>query len=62
MEATGLGGTLWKVPRRGGTPEPWGDLEDIHTFDYDISPDDRSVTYPREIRSGDLFVLEDIQW
>jgi TolB protein len=62
MQATATGGKLFKVKSTGGTPQPVTELDDIHTFDYDFSPDGASLIYPRVIRSGDLFVLENVHW
>jgi Tol biopolymer transport system component len=62
MQDAGLGARLWKIPAGGGRPGRFRDFSDIHTFDYDLSPDGKSVVYPREVLSGDLFVLEEVSW
>jgi Tol biopolymer transport system component/class 3 adenylate cyclase/predicted Ser/Thr protein kinase len=62
VQATAAGGRLFKVKAQGGEPRPVAEIDDIHTFDYDLSPDGRSLVYPRVIRSGDLFVLENVHW
>jgi serine/threonine protein kinase/class 3 adenylate cyclase len=62
IQASAAGGKLFKVKATGGTPQPVTELDDIHTFDYDLSPDARSLVYPRVILSGDLFVLENLHW
>jgi len=62
IQSTAAGGKLFKVKTAGGTPQAVIDLDDIHTFDYDLSPDGRFLVYPRVILSGDLFVLENVHW
>ena len=62
IQAAASGGKLFKVKASGGEPQAVAEIDDIHTFDYDISPDARSLVYPRVIRSGDLFVLENVHW
>jgi Tol biopolymer transport system component len=62
VQATAEGGRLYKVPSGGGEPRPVAELDDIHTFDYDLSPDGQTLVYPRVVLSGDLFVLENVHW
>jgi Tol biopolymer transport system component/class 3 adenylate cyclase len=62
IQATAQGGKLFKVKATGGDPQPVAEIDDIHTFDYDLAPDGKSLVYPRVIRSGDLFVLENVHW
>ncbi len=62
MQSTASGGKLFKVSIQGGDPQPLIELADIHTFDYDLSPDGATLVYPRVILSGDLFVLENVHW
>jgi len=62
MQATAAGGRLFKIKAAGGAPQAVTELDDIHTFDYDLSPDGSSLVYPRVILSGDLFVLENVHW
>jgi len=62
IQATAGGGKLFKIKSSGGTPQAVAELDDIHTFDYDLSPDTRFLVYPRVILSGDLFVLENVHW
>lgn len=58
MEAVGPDAHLWRQPVEGGPPEAVIALRDVHTFDFDLSPDERRVVYPKVVRQGDLFVLE----
>ncbi len=58
MESIHPEGRLWKVPATGGRPTPVLRIRNIHTFDFDLSPDDKTLVIPRVTRSGDLFVLQ----
>jgi len=62
MEALPAGAKLWKVRLRGGQPRLVAELGDIHTFDFDLSPDGKTLVYPRADNTGDIFAIENIEW
>ncbi|HUU01942.1 MAG TPA: protein kinase [Myxococcota bacterium] len=62
MEALPAGARLWKVGLRGGRPKLVAELGDIHTFDFDLSPDSKTLVYPHADYTGDLFAIENVEW
>lgn len=58
LEQRGRAGQLWRAPVAGGSPEALVRLSNVHTFDFDVSPDGASVIYPRIDRRGDVYVLD----
>lgn len=62
MEALPTGARLWKVGLRGAKPKLVAELDDIHTFDFDLSPDGKTLVYPRATYTGDIFAIEKVEW
>lgn len=58
MEAIGTTGRLWSISKKGGSPTQLLSVKDIHTLDFDISPDGANLIYARVIRQGDIYMLQ----
>ncbi len=57
MEALGTKGKCWSIATRGGGPSLLFEPDDVHTLDFDISPDGRNLVYARVLRRGDIVLM-----
>ncbi len=62
IQAASEGGRLWRMPVKGGNPEKVLDLPYVHTFDFDISPDGKTLVYARANSSGNLHEARNPDW
>jgi len=62
MESVPSGGRLWKISVKTSKAEAITELDDIYTFDFDLTQDDKTLVYSRAIYSGDIFSLENVSW